>query len=148
MNCKQVQEHFPEICENPEHYPELMRHMESCGECRDLFELYKKLQIHSVPVLSEEKSAYNRSNIYKKMFRHDLFLAARRVTAAAALILLVLFSVFPGTFSSRPSLADIPDDVLWMESQSDLVPEPGIDEESMIEYLANNAYIEELGELY
>lgn len=148
MNCEHVREHFPELRDHPERYPELMLHMETCSECRRLFGLFQKVYAEPAPELTEEQRAENYSSIYKKMFRHDVFVVSSRLTAAAAVLLLVLFSVFSLNTGPVPSLADVPDDVLYLESRSDMIPEPEMDEESMIEYLAYNAYIEELGELY
>jgi hypothetical protein len=148
MKCEHVQELFPELQEAPQRYPEAMTHIAGCGSCRKLFEAFRTLIEQELPPLEKSRHDASCQNIYKSMFKHDVWVAGSRIATAAAVLLLVFFSVFSPDRTSSPSLSDISDEVLYLESRADIIPEPEVQEEAIIEYLVYNEYIEELGNIY
>ncbi|MDZ7796296.1 MAG: hypothetical protein U5N56_04265 [Candidatus Marinimicrobia bacterium] len=140
--------YFPKYLSKPDAYPEVGEHMEKCPSCRTLFHIFQGFDDNRSVSLPHPKRELNRRKIYKKMHRHDIFVLARRISGAAAVFLIVLLSVFHFDNISSPSMADISDDVLYLESDANVIPPPDIDEEAMIEYLAQNESVEYLGELF
>lgn len=148
MKCEHVQEYFPEMLESPLGYPEAAEHLKHCAECRALFTLFRKFEEEKKPGLSEARRSENYQSIHRGMRRHDLFVFGRRTLSAAAVILLVLFSLFRNGAADLPSLAAVPDDELYLVSNAEILPQPQISKENIIEYLASYEYIEELGNLF
>ncbi len=148
MKCEYIQELFPEYLSTPDAYPEVRQHMKKCSSCRTLFHIFRGFDDNKSVSLPLSKRESNCRMIYKKMQRHDIFVLARRITGAAAVFLIVLLSVFHFNNISSPSMADISDEVLYLESDANVIPPPDIEEEAMIEYLAQNESVEYLGELF
>ncbi|MDZ7820716.1 MAG: hypothetical protein U5N26_02245 [Candidatus Marinimicrobia bacterium] len=149
MKCEHVQELFPELLSQPDACPEAREHLKHCASCRTLFSLFRSLDSDEpAQYLTDATREENCRKIYKKMHRHDIFVFTRRVTGVAALFLIVPFSVFRVNTDTAPSLADIPDEVLYFESDMEIAGEPAIDKEAVIEYLAQNEPIEYLGALF
>lgn len=148
MKCEHVQEYFPEILGCPSDYPEAAEHLKHCAECRALFVLFRKFEEEKKPGLSEARRSENCQRIYRGMRRHDLFVFGRRTLSAAAILLLVLFSLFRNGTADLPSLVAVPDDELYLVSNTEILPQPQISKENIIEYLASYEYIEELGNLF
>jgi hypothetical protein len=86
--------------------------------------------------------------IQKKMKRHDKVVFTRRFTSIAALFLLAIVSIFNINRPSSVSLADISDDVLYLQSETTLVPDVGMNKDEIIEYLVEYENIESLGNLF
>ncbi|MDD3966852.1 MAG: hypothetical protein WC372_02040 [Candidatus Neomarinimicrobiota bacterium] len=149
MKCEHVQECFPEMLENLSGYPQAAEHLKHCTECNRLFFVFKKLAETRTARIPESLRRESYRRIRSGMRRHDLFVIGRRTLAAAAVLLLVFFSLFRnGTgFTSSP-LAAIPDNELFLISNAEIMPEPEISNENIIEYLASYEYIEELGNLF
>lgn len=148
MKCEQVQELFPELREYPNEYPEARKHLESCSNCKTLFHIFDEL-IDDTPVgINPVKRDLNFTTIQKKMKRHDRVVFTRRVSGIAAVFLLAFFSIFNLNQSSSVSIADISTDVLYLQSESTMVPDVSMDKEAIIEYLIEYENIESIGELF
>ncbi len=148
MKCEQVQEYFPEMLDKPSSYPEALEHLKHCAECKALFSIFKKIKTEKVPKLSELQRAESYKHIHRGMRRYDAFVYGRRALSVAALLFLVLFSIFRNGVSDTPSLAAVPDEELYLLSYAEILPQPQIQDENIIEYLINYEYIEELGNLF
>ncbi|RKY56282.1 MAG: hypothetical protein DRP93_01740, partial [Candidatus Neomarinimicrobiota bacterium] len=57
-------------------------------------------------------------------------------------------TIFNINQSSNVSIADISDDVLYLQSESSMVPEISMDRNAIIEYLVQYEDIESLGNLF
>ena len=148
MKCEEVQELFPEMAADAAACPEARKHMQSCADCAMLFRIFRDIEGGEPARLPEAKSRANCRRIYKRMHRHDVRATAGRISAIAAVLLIMLVPVFRSGTAGQPGLADVPDEVLYMESDAEMLAAPEIDEEAMIEYLAQNQPIESLGELF
>jgi hypothetical protein len=80
--------------------------------------------------------------------RHDRIVITRRISSVAAIFLLAIVSIFNINQSSNISIADISDDVLYLQSESSMVPEVSMDQDAIIEYLAQYENIESLGNIF
>lgn len=148
MNCEQVQELFPELRAHPEKYPEAQKHLETCSSCKMLFHVFEGLTDEDPVMIDPIKREINFVTIQKKMKRHDRIVFTRRVSAVAAVFMLAFVSIFSLNQSSVVTLADISDDVLYLQSESTILPEASMDKDAIIEYLAEYENIESIGELF
>lgn len=148
MKCEQVQELFPELREQPENFPEAVKHVKSCPACKTLFHVFEGLCDDRPVMIDPDKRDQNFAVIHKKMKRHDRVVFTRRVTAVAAVFFLAIVSIFNINQTSSVTLADIGDDVLYLQSESNMVPEVHMDKDAIIEYLAQYENIETLGNLF
>lgn len=148
MKCEQVQELFPELSERNGTYPEATKHLATCAECKMLFNIFERVADGSKVPLASEKRKLNLITIQKKMKRHDRIVMTRRFSSVAAVFLFAIISIFNINQSSHISLADISDDVLYLQSESSLVPEVSMNQDAIIEYLAQYESIESLGNLF
>ena len=148
MNCEQVQEIFPELQDHPERYPEASRHLENCSSCKTLFHIFEGLSDDVSVKIDPIKRDMNFINIKKKMHRHDKIVISRRFSSIAAVLLFAVVTIFNINQSSNVSIADISDDVLYLQSESSMVPEVSMDQNAIIEYLAQYENIESLGNLF
>jgi predicted anti-sigma-YlaC factor YlaD len=148
MKCEQVKEIFPDMLNDAMRFPDASEHLEHCASCRSLFGVFKDLYDEHPVTLSETQKEANCRSIYKGMRRHDRIVMTSRLTSAAALFMIVLISVFHFGTSPGPSLAEISDEVLFLESDATIITEPAIEREAMIEYLAQYEYIDILGNLF
>ncbi len=147
MKCEHVQELFPELQENAERFPEARAHLRSCPSCSMLFHIFQNIQDEAEIELPAPRHESNIKNIHKKMRRHDVFVWSRRVTTLAAVMMLAFVSLF----EIKPVAADIAnvsDEVLFLQSDAAILPEITLDEENMIDYLARYGNLETLGELF
>lgn len=148
MKCEQVQELFPELAEKKEKYPEAIQHMETCAECKMLFQIFKSVADDNIVRLAPEKRESNFTAIQKKMKRHDRVVFTRRISSVAAIFLLAIVTIFNINGTGQISLADISDDVLYLQSESSMVPSVNMDDDAIIAYLAEYESIETLGTLF
>ncbi len=148
MKCEQVQELFPELREHPEKYPEASKHLKTCSNCKTLFHIFDGLNNDQPVMIDPVKRDLNFTMIRKNMKRHDRVVFTRRVSAVAAVFFLAIVSIFNINQTSRVTLADISDDVLYLQSESNMVPEVSMDKDDIIEYLAEYGNIESLGNLF
>ncbi|MCK4813459.1 MAG: hypothetical protein KAT14_05930 [Candidatus Marinimicrobia bacterium] len=148
MKCENAQELFPELQDHPERYPEAMVHIETCSSCRTLFHIFERFTDNSLVPLSESKRKASYQTINKKMHRQDFIVLTRRVTSVAAVIMLALISVFNINNSASSLLADISDEILFLQSGINMVPEITMDDNAKIEYLAQYENIDVLGDLF
>lgn len=148
MKCEQVQELFPELTEKKNTYPEAIKHMETCAECNMLFKIFESVADDKIVRLAPEKREKNFTAIQKKMKRHDRVVFTRRISSVAAVFLLAIVSIYNINGLGQVSLADISDDVLYLQSESTLVPDVNMDNEAIIAYLAEYESIETLGTLF
>jgi hypothetical protein len=148
MKCEQVQEIFPELQGSPESFPEAREHLENCSSCKTLFHIFKGLLDDAAVSIDPLKRDVNFMNIQKKMRRHDRIVITRRISSVAAIFLLAIVSIFNINQSSNISIADISDDVLYLQSESSMVPEVSMDQDAIIEYLAQYENIESLGNIF
>jgi hypothetical protein len=148
MKCEHVQERFPELQDRSDHYPEAMAHLEQCASCRRLYHVFLNMCNEQNVTLSPFRREENCRNIYRGMKRHDHFVLTRRITSIAAVLTLIFLSVFNYNTGFDPSLADIPNEVLYLTSDAAIIPEPSIEREVIIEYLAQYEYIDVLGSLF
>ena len=148
MKCEQVQELFPELREYPEKHPEARKHLESCSNCKTLYHIFDGLLDDAPVSIDPDKRDLNFLNIQKKMKRHDKVVFTRRFSAVAAVFMLALVSLFSLNQSTGVTLADLSDDVLYLQSESTMVPEVNMDKDAIIEYLVQYENIESIGELF
>ncbi|MEA2076827.1 MAG: hypothetical protein U9O95_02275 [Candidatus Marinimicrobia bacterium] len=148
MKCEQVQEIFPELQEYPESYPEAREHLESCPSCKTLFHIFEGLSNDTPVTIDPSKRDINFVNIQKKTKRHDRVVFTRRFSSVAAIFLLAIVTIFNINQSSSISITDISDDVLYLQSESSVVPEISMDQDAIIEYLVEYENIETLGNLF
>lgn len=148
MKCEHVQELFPELKEHPEKYPEAAEHLGKCANCGMLFHIFEGLNDDRPVRIDPVKRDVNFTMIQKKMKHHDRVVFTRRVSSVAAVFLLAVVSIFNLNQTAPITLADISDDVLYLESEVTLVPDTGMDQEDIIEYLAEYENIESLGNLF
>jgi hypothetical protein len=148
MKCEQVQELFPELTVTKGKYPEAIKHMGTCAECKMLFKIFESVADDKIVHLAPEKREKNFIAIQKKMKRHDRVVFTRRISSVAAIFLLAIVSIFNINGSGQITLADISDDVLYLQSESTIVPEVNMDNEAIIAYLAEYESIETLGTLF
>ncbi len=148
MKCEQVQELFPELLEGKGTYPEAEKHLERCAECKTLFHVFKSIADERDVCLDCEKRESNLTIIQKKMKRHDRFVFTRRVSSLAAIFLLAIVSIFNINGSGQAMLADISDDVLYLQSESNMVPDVNMDNDAIIAYLSEYESIETLATLF
>jgi len=148
MKCEQIQELFPELREYPEKHPEALKHLETCSNCKTLYHIFKGLNNDTPVHVDPVKRDLNFSMIQKKMKRHDKVVFTRRFSAVAAIFILAVISILNINQTSNVALADISDDVLYLQSESNLVPEVNMDKDDIIEYLAEYGNIESLGNLF
>jgi len=148
MKCEQVQELFPELRDDPDKYPEAREHLERCGNCKTLFHIFDELLDDEPIGIDPVKRDLNFVHIQKKMKHHDRVVFTRRFSAVAAVFLLAFVSIFSLNQSTGVSLADISDEVLYVQSESTMVPEVDMDKNEIIEYLAQYENIESIGELF
>jgi len=62
--------------------------------------------------------------------------------------MLAIVTIFNINQSSNISIADLSDDVLYLQSESSMVPEVSMDQNAIIEYLAQYENIESLGNIF
>jgi len=148
MKCEQVQELFPELQEHPERYPEACEHLAECFSCKTLFHIFEGFSDDTPVKIDPLKRDMNFLNIHKKMRRHDRIVFSRRISSVAAVFILAIVSIFNINQSSHISIADISDEVLYMQSGSSIVPEISMDQNAIIEYLAEYENIESIGNLF
>ena len=148
MNCEQVQELFPELMGEKEKHQDALRHLETCSECKMLFHIFESVSDDRKIMLAPEKREMNFEIIQKKMKRHDRVVFTRRVSSVAAVMLFALVSIFNVNSSTQVSLADISDDVLYIQSESSILPQANLDDEAIIAYLAEYESIENLSGLF
>jgi predicted anti-sigma-YlaC factor YlaD len=148
MKCEQVQEIFPELQEYPERYPEAQEHLASCSSCKTLFHIFEGLSDDTPVTIDPLKRNVNFINIQKKMRRHDRIVFSRRISSVAAVFLLAIVTIFNINQSTTISIADISDDVLYLQSESSVVPEMYIDQNAIIEYLVEYENIESIENLF
>ena len=148
MKCEQVQEIFPELQEHPERYPEANEHLASCSSCKTLFHIFEGFSDDTPVTIDPVKRDMNFISINKKMRRHDRVVLSRRITSVAAVFMLAIVTIFNINQSSNISIADLSDDVLYLQSESSMVPEVSMDQNAIIEYLAQYENIESLGNIF
>lgn len=148
MKCEQAQELFPELMEERGTYPEAEKHLEGCLECKMLFNIFKSIADEKDVCLDCEKRELNLTTIQKKMKRHDRFVFTRRVSSLAAIFLLAIVTIFNINGSGQAMLADISDDVLYLQSESNMIPDVNMDNGAIITYLAEYESIETLATLF
>ena len=148
MKCEQVQEIFPELQEHPERYPEANEHLVSCSSCKTLFHIFEGFSDDTPVTIDPVKRDMNFISINKKMRRHDRVVLSRRITSVAAVFMLAIVTIFNINQSSNISIADLSDDVLYLQSESSMVPEVSMDQNAIIEYLAQYENIESLGNIF
>jgi hypothetical protein len=148
MKCEQVQELFPELMEKKDNYPDAREHLDTCSNCKTLFHIFKGFPSDTPVRIDPDKREINFMAIQKKMKRHDKVVFTRRFTSIAALFLLAIVSIFNINRPSSVSLADISDDVLYLQSETTLVPDVGMNKDEIIEYLVEYENIESLGNLF
>jgi len=148
MKCEQVQELFPELQEHPEHYPEAQEHLANCSSCKTLLHIFEGFSDDTPITIDPLKRDENFINIQKKMRRHDRIVFSRRISSVAAVFLLAIVTIFNLNQSTTISIADISDDVLYLQSESSMVPIVSMDQNAIIEYLAEYENIESIGNLF
>lgn len=148
MKCEHVQELFPELKEHPGKYPEAEEHFKKCSNCAMLFHIFEGLDDDRPVRIDPVKRDVNFIMIQKKIKHHDRVVFTRRISSVAAIFLLAVVSIFNFNQTSPITLADISDDVLYLQSEVTMVPETGIGQEDIIEYLAEYENIESLGNLF
>ena len=148
MKCEQVQEIFPELLDSPEAFPAARKHLESCSSCKTLFHIFTEFSDDAPVSIDPLKRDVNFMNIQKKMRRYDRIVVSRRISSVAAIFLFAVVAIFNINQSSNVSIADISDDVLYLQSESSMVPEVSMDQNAIIEYLAQYENIESLGNLF
>ena len=148
MKCEQVQEMFPELQGQPEKYPEAREHLKTCSNCKTLFHIFEGFSDDEPVMIDPVKRDVNFMNIQNKMKRHDRMVFTRRLSSVAAVFLLAIVTIFNINQSPTISIADISDDVLYLQSESSMVPEVSMDQDAIIEYLAEYESIETLGNLF
>ncbi|MCF7832827.1 MAG: hypothetical protein K9N05_04535 [Candidatus Marinimicrobia bacterium] len=148
MNCEKVQELFPELQDQPDRYPEAVKHLETCSSCKTLFHIFEGFSDDTSVLIDPEKRDMNFLNIQKKMKRHDKIVFTRRLSSVAAIFLLSIVTIFNINQSSTISIADISDDILYLQSESSMVPAVSMDQDDIIEYLAQYESIESLENLF
>ena len=148
MKCEQVQELFPELMERKDKYPEAKQHLDTCSNCKTLFHIFKGFPSDTPVEIDPVKRDINFIAIQKKMKRHDRVVFTRRVSTVAAVFMLAVVSIFSLNQSTGVTLADISDDVLYLQSESTMVPDVGLDRNEIIEYLVEYENIESLGNLF
>ena len=148
MKCEEVQELFPELREFPNKYSEARKHLETCSNCKTLFHIFDEMIDDTQVDIDPVKRDLNFITIQKKMKRHDRVLFTRRVSGVAAVFLLAFFSILSLNQSPGVSIADISADVLYLQSESTMVPEVSMDKEAIIEYLVEYENLESIGELF
>jgi len=148
MKCEQVQEIFPELQEHPERYPEAQEHLANCSSCKTLLHIFEGFSDDTPIRIDPLKREVNFVTIQKKMRRHDRIVFSRRISSVAAVFLLAIVTIFNINQSTIISIADISDDVLYLQSESSVVPEISMDQNAIIEYLAEYESIESIGNLF
>ena len=148
MKCEQVQEIFPELQEHPERYPEAQEHLANCSSCKTLFHIFEGFSDDAPVSIDPIKREMNFITINKKMRRHDRIVVSRRIGSIAAVFLFAIVTIFNINQPSTVSIADISDDVLYLNSESSMVPETSMDKDAIIEYLVQNEHIESLGNIF
>ena len=148
MKCEQVQEIFPELQEHPERYPEAQEHLANCSSCKTLFHIFEGLSDDTPVTIDPLKRNVNFINIQKKMRRHDRVVFSRRISSVAAVFLLAVVTIFNINQSTTISIADISNDVLYLQSESSVVPEMSMDKNAIIEYLVEYENIESIENLF
>ena len=148
MKCEQIQEIFPELLEHPERYPEAQEHLANCSSCKILLHIFEGLSDDTPITIDPLKRDVNFINIQKKMRRHDRVVFSRRISSVAAVFLLAIVTIFNINQSTTISIADISDDVLYLQSESSVVPEMYIDQNAIIEYLVEYENIESIENLF
>lgn len=148
MKCEQVQELFPELMDKAERYPEACKHLETCSSCKALFHIFKGFTDENHVKLEPLKRDKNFMSISKKLRRHDRVVFIRRASSVAAVFLLAIVSIFNLNRSTDISIASISDDVLFLQSGTSMVPEISMNDNEIIEYLAQYENIEALEDLF
>ncbi|MEA3392986.1 MAG: hypothetical protein U9Q91_08400 [Candidatus Marinimicrobia bacterium] len=148
MKCEQVQEIFPELMDQAERYPEARKHLANCSSCKTLFHIFEGLSDDTPITIDPLKRDVNFINIQKKIRRHDIVVFSRRISSVAAVFLLAIVTIFNINQSTTISIADIGDDVLYLQSESSIVPVVSMDQNAIIEYLAEYEDIESMGNLF
>lgn len=148
MKCEQVQELFPELQEHPEHYPEAQEHLANCSSCKTLLHVFEGFSDDTPITIDSLKRDENFIKIQKKMRRHDRIVFSRRISSVAAVFLLAIVTIFNLNQSTTISIADISDDVLYLQSESEVLPDISMSNDEIIEYLAQYENIETLGNLF
>ncbi len=148
MKCEQVKELFPELVEHKDKYPDATAHLEACSECKTLFHIFESISDDAKVTLAPEKREMNFEIIHKKMKRHDRVVFTRRISSLVAVMLFALVSIFNVNSSRQVTVADISDEVLYLQSESISVPKTSLDDEAIIAYLTQYENIENIGGLF
>ena len=148
MKCEQVQELFPELSERSGRFPEAEQHLQTCSNCKTLFHIFEGLSDDRPIMIDPVKRDANFIHIKKKLRHHDRVVFTRRISSVAAVFLLMVVTFFNIDQTNTISIADISDDVLYLQAESDMVPEISMDQNEIIEYLAQYENIETLGNLF